>query len=215
MTVPLNPRDFAVDLEVAGRCMGFRRSSSRERRKKVTRSGVPDEATTSRGGATMESKGCRTEGSNSLRVLLSGIVGLCFGMIGPVLHGGEEAAPPSILIESPAEEESMSEESPDSSSASSLELKRVRRAPTAGEGQRLRMVDPHQLIYERAAREARAREARLESRRWQGISSTRPSNGWVYPDYSRIGYSVSWPQLWGYGPVSPYFSPPYPVSSLR
>ena len=42
----------------------------------------------------MESKGCRIEGSNSLRMLLSGIVGLCFGMIGPVLHGGEEAAPP-------------------------------------------------------------------------------------------------------------------------
>lgn len=151
------------------------------------------------------------------------LIGFCSSafLATSLLHADEEEAP-SILLPAVDEEKSEGEMTEDFSSSVRREENVPPRRPltvppfAASEENPQRLVNPRQLIHERAAREARAREARLESRRWHGISSSRPSSAWnSHYSYAPIGY-YGWggpffPGYLYYG--SPLYSPTvsYPI----
>lgn len=149
-------------------------------------------------------------GSNRVgfgKLLLCGAVA-CLGIaLERELRGQED--PPSILLPAPAEMES--EEEKDLSISSTSESPApLKRPASLSESPQQRLVNPQQLIYERAVRQARAREARLESRRWQGVSSSRPS-AWN-PAYGYYGRSWWDPRFVTHNPYGYLgYSPAYPV----
>ncbi len=49
-----------------------------------------------------------------------------------------------------------------------------------------------QVIYERAVREARERESRIESRHWAGISAQRPTPTWTLITGAGLVMSPPW-----------------------
>ena len=138
-------------------------------------------------------------------LLLIGVLSGNYLMSPSFVRADEEEEAPSILLPTPTEEQQSEEQFP--SATRGTEAPEIKRPVVVSRPASPRVMDPRQLIYERSAREARAREARLESRRWQGLSSSRPSSGWTSTAYALpIGYYG-----WGAGYFPSYLYGGYPL----
>jgi len=211
MSVHLNPRDFAVDLLGEGR----RRLQRRGRIQVLFRvasdcqfheSGSGRSSCGFPGGKKMVSKQLRIGRGVLSSLMLMGIVSCAVGVVETPVRAEEDYT--SLLLPTPEEETSAAEKTEDvssSSSANQTEEKIKRPSFLTGESARPSLVNPEQLLYERAARAARAREARIAAKKWYGISTGRPSYGWTNSHYS-VGFVHPWTTSLGgyYGPYIPY-----------
>ena len=121
---------------------------------------------------------------------------------------------PSILFPAAENTETENDEGqslPSFSSSVQPREESIKRPAFLTEQPRPPLVNPQQLIYERAAREARAREARITAKKWYGISSSRPSVGsnrfaLYAPGFGGyvIGFPYSYPAYYYYPGFSVY-----------